>query len=198
MSDFYFSEKPHAESHPQQLTAVLRGKTFLFATDTSVFSKSSIDFGSRLLIETFTEPDISGDLLDMGCGYGPIGIALAASFPARKMVMTDINQRAVRLASENVKKNRVSVEVVQGDLYEQIHGKYAAIVTNPPIRAGKEIVSRILSESVNYLDEGGELWVVIQKKQGAPSALKLLRSIYGRVTVATRKKGYHVFHTKKR
>ncbi|WP_010632256.1 class I SAM-dependent methyltransferase [Sporolactobacillus vineae] len=198
MSDFYFSEEPHAKSHPQQLTAELRGKTFLFTTDAGVFSKAGIDYGSRLLIETFTEPDISGSLLDIGCGYGPIGIALAASFPSRKMVMTDINQRAVRLADENAGRNHVAAEVVQGNLYEQIRGKYAAIVTNPPIRAGKAIVSRILSESVNYLDEGGELWVVIQKKQGAPSALKLLREIYGQVTVAARKKGYHVFHMKKR
>lgn len=198
MADFYFSEKPHAESHPQQLTAELRGKTFAFTTDAGVFSKGGIDFGSRLLIETFTEPEIPGNLLDMGCGYGPIGVALAASFPSRKMVMTDINQRAVSLAGGNVRENHVSAEVVQGDLYEKVTGKFAAIVTNPPIRAGKAIVHCILAESVEYLIEGGELWVVIQKKQGAPSALKLLQEVYGTVTVAARKKGYHVFQAKKR
>jgi 16S RNA G1207 methylase RsmC len=197
MGDFYFSEKPHAESHPHQLTAELRGRTFLFTTDAGVFSKSGIDFGSRLLIETFVEPVKPGSLLDIGCGYGPIGISLSASFPSRKMVMTDINERAVSLARENAVRNNLSAEVLQGDLYERIHGKFAAIVTNPPIRAGKQIVSRILTESVNYLEDGGELWAVIQKKQGAPSAFKLLQKVFGQVDVAARKKGYYVFHTKK-
>ncbi|WP_100486457.1 class I SAM-dependent methyltransferase [Sporolactobacillus pectinivorans] len=197
MSEHYYSEHPHAASHRQITTAELRGNALSFVTDSGVFSKKGIDFGSRLLIESFREPEIPGKILDMGCGYGPIGISLGRSFPTRQVMMVDINERAVALAKENAKTNGVDVLVSQSDLYETIEETYAAIVTNPPIRAGKKIVRQILTESYQHLEPGGELWAVIQKKQGGPSALTLLQDVFGRVDVAARKKGYHVFCARK-
>ncbi|MDD9150511.1 methyltransferase [Sporolactobacillus sp. CQH2019] len=197
MGEHYYSQHPQAASHRRTVTVQLRSQAFTFVTDAGVFSKKGVDFGSELLIEAFREPVIPGKILDMGCGYGPIGIALSKSFPERPVMMADINERAAELAEENVRVNRVRARVCRSHLFEQIDGRFAAIVTNPPIRAGKKIVYRIFSEGYDFLESKGELWTVIQKKQGAPSALKALQSIFGTVDVVVKKKGYFVFCAKK-
>ncbi|RYL89909.1 class I SAM-dependent methyltransferase [Sporolactobacillus sp. THM7-4] len=197
MSEHYYSQHPHAATQRRTVTTQLRNQTLSFITDSGVFSKSGIDFGSRLLIESFREPDIQGSFLDMGCGYGPIGITLSKSFPKRRVVMADINERAVALAEENVQTNQVTAEVYQSNLFEQISGTFAAIVSNPPIRAGKRIVHQIFADAFRFLEGHGELWTVIQKKQGAPSALKALEGIFGTVEIVAKKKGYFVFCAKK-
>ncbi|MCO7176825.1 class I SAM-dependent methyltransferase [Sporolactobacillus kofuensis] len=197
MNEHYYSEHPHVESDPQLLKATLRNFDLTFTTDAGVFSKRAIDFGSKLLIETVREPSISGDLLDMGCGYGPIGITLAKAFPERKVTMVDINERAVALAKKNAVENQVKPTVLQSSLFDQVSGDYAAIITNPPIRAGKHVVHQIFTDAYRFLKAQGELWVVIQKKQGAPSALKMLQTLYGHVDIAAKKKGYFIFCARK-
>ncbi|WP_353948752.1 class I SAM-dependent methyltransferase [Sporolactobacillus sp. Y61] len=197
MNDHYYSEHPQAESHPQVISVELRSIPCHFTTDAGVFSRKGVDFGSRLLIESFREPPVPGRILDMGCGYGPIGIALAKAFPERRIMMADINERAVRLAHENVNANHVTADVVQSHLFTHVDGTFAAIVTNPPIRAGKKIVREIFQDAFHHLVSGGEFWSVIQKKQGAPSALTALRELFGTVQIEARKKGYHVFCAKK-
>ncbi len=148
----------------------------LFLSDHGVFSKNEVDFGSRLLIEAFQMPDIKGDILDVGCGYGPIGLSLAKEFQGCEVHMVDVNERALGLAKENAANNRIeNIRIFQSSVYENVDGEYAAILSNPPIRAGKDIVHEILEKAVEYLVPGGELWIVIQKKQGAPSALKKTR-----------------------
>lgn len=197
MNEHYYSQHPHTASRRQSVTAQLRGRAFTFTTDAGVFSKSGVDFGSGLLIESFHEPRVPGNILDMGCGYGPIGIALSKSFPERLVIMADINERAVALAEENIRANQARAKVYQSNLFEQIDGPFAAIVTNPPIRAGKKVVYQIFSKAYDFLESQGELWTVIQKKQGAPSALKTLQSIFGTVEAVAKKKGYYVFCAKK-
>ncbi|BBN97403.1 hypothetical protein St703_01080 [Sporolactobacillus terrae] len=197
LTEHYYSEHPHVKSNPHSLSATLRQHNFVFTTDAGVFSKNAIDFGSALLIETFYEPQISGAFLDMGCGYGPIGIALARDFPDRDVVMVDINERAVALAAKNAQENQVNPVVLQSSLFEKVTGDFAAIVTNPPIRAGKQVVHQIFRDAHCFLKHGGELWTVIQKKQGAPSALKMLQSLFDRVDVAAKKKGYYILCARK-
>ncbi|WLR50952.1 class I SAM-dependent methyltransferase [Bacillus tianshenii] len=194
MTEHYFSNRPSSAREPFSFSYQLRGFTFTFHSDRGVFSKQEVDFGSRLLIELFEEPSISGELLDIGCGYGPVGLALAKSFPARNIVMSDINERAIELAKQNAEENQVSnVEVFPSDVFSEMQGrKFAAILTNPPIRAGKQVVHQIFEEAFGYLEEQGELWVVIQKKQGAPSALEKLEKIYSEVEVLKKKKGYYI------
>lgn len=199
MTEHYFSQKPQTESSPKRLETELRGRNYIFTSDTNVFSKNRIDFGSRLLIETFEEPPVQGAFLDLGCGYGPIGIALAGSFPDRQIVMADINERAVFLAEKNAELNRLSnVDVLQSDRLAGLKGKtFAAIVTNPPIRAGKAVVYKMFEDANETLVEHGELWVVIQKKQGAPSAQKKINELFGNVEVVDRKKGYYILKARK-
>ena len=109
--------------------------------------ENEVDFGSRLLIEAFQVPDIKGDILDVGCGYGPIGLSLAKEFQDRKVHMVDVNERALELAKENAANNRIgNVHIFQSSVYENVDGMYAAILSNPPIRAGKDIVHEILEK----------------------------------------------------
>ncbi len=142
-----------------------------------------MDFGSRLLIESFEMPAIEGTVLDVGCGYGPIGLSIAKSYPDRLVHMIDVNERAIELAKENAELNRIqNVEIYESDRLVNVKEiNFAAILTNPPIRAGKKTVHDIFQQSYEHLAANGELWVVIQKKQGAPSAVEKLKEIFTNV-----------------
>lgn len=200
MSEHYYSSKPQVESKPQQFKFTLRGSVFLFETDAGVFSKSEVDFGSRVLIDMFEMPDLAGVLLDVGCGYGPIGLSIAKAYPERTVYMMDINERAVALSRKNAEVNGIqNVRIFESDgllsVAEDIQA--AAILTNPPIRAGKETIFRFYDEAYERLAESGELWVVIQKKQGAPSTVSKLEEKFSEVDVVEKKKGYWIIRAKK-
>lgn len=199
MSDHYYSKRPQSTSEPHTFSTTIRGKELQFSSDTGVFSKGEVDFGSRLLIEAFETPAIEGDLLDVGCGYGPIGITLAQINPERQMWMIDVNERALSLAEENATKNQVgNVTILESDQLELVKDQtFAGVITNPPIRAGKKVVHGIFEESAAVLCEQGELWVVIQKKQGAPSAEKKLRTLFDRVDIVAKSKGYFILRAVK-
>ncbi|THE12148.1 class I SAM-dependent methyltransferase [Bacillus timonensis] len=194
MTEHYYTSKPTVSSNRKTQDFVLRGHTFSFTSDSGVFSKSEVDFGSRLLIEEFRAPEVDGPFLDVGCGYGPIGLALAKVHNERSVEMIDVNERAIELAKKNAEANKISnVDIHQSDLFADVEKRgFAAIISNPPIRAGKKVVHHILEESYRYLVPGGELWVVIQKKQGAPSAIEKLESVFDEVEIVERKKGYHI------
>lgn len=143
--------------------------------------------------------ETEGSILDVGCGYGPIGLSIAASYPEVTVEMTDINSRAVELAKENANTNGISnVVIYESDRFDRINSEqFAAILTNPPIRAGKKVVQEIFEHSYERLNSGGELWVVIQKKQGAPSAMEKLDELFGNVETVQKKKGYYILKSKK-
>ncbi|MDR0127129.1 class I SAM-dependent methyltransferase [Bacillus zhangzhouensis] len=200
MSDHYYTEKPSVKSNKQTWDFTLRNRTFTFTSDSGVFSKKEVDYGSRLLIEAFEEPELDGDVLDVGCGYGPIGLSLANEMTSRTIHMIDVNERAVELSKENAKHNRIdNVRIYQSDLFSNVHSSaaFASILTNPPIRAGKKVVHAIFEKSADHLLPEGELWVVIQKKQGGPSAIEKLEQLFGEVAVVMKKKGYYVIKAKK-
>ncbi|CEI81552.1 Ribosomal RNA large subunit methyltransferase G [Oceanobacillus oncorhynchi] len=199
MTEHYYSKQPQAKSLPQSWSFDLRGRTFQFTSDVGVFSKSEVDFGSRVLIESFQEPEVDGPILDVGCGYGPIGLSLASDFSDRHIFMVDVNERAVELAQKNAEINKISnTTILQSDLYQQLNEKtFASIVTNPPIRAGKKVVHAIFEEAWGHLSNHGDLWAVIQKKQGAPSAKGKLEEVFGNVEVVVKKKGYFILRAKK-
>ncbi|NBD28260.1 class I SAM-dependent methyltransferase [Paenibacillus glycinis] len=198
MADHYYTQSPGTKHDRQVLETVLRGCKLRFMTDAGVFSKTGIDFGSRVLIDAL-ELDENGRTLDVGCGYGPIGITAAKLAPAGHVTMIDINERAVALARENVHLNGVTNAVVlQSDVYESVRDQaFDTIITNPPIRAGKVVVHRIFEEGAALLKPGGSMWVVIQKKQGAPSAEAKLEAVFGNVEEVTKEKGYRIFRARK-
>lgn len=199
MSDHYYSNKPQVESKPRRWKFTLRGFEFTFETDAGVFSKSEVDFGSRVLIDTFEMPDCAGDIIDVGCGYGPIGLSIAKAFPDRFVHMVDVNSRAIELAQKNAQQNGIqNVRIIESDGLDAVTGvQVGAILTNPPIRAGKETIFKFYKQSYERLIQGGELWVVIQKKQGAPSTLSYLEEMFVQVDIVEKKKGYWIIRAKK-
>jgi 16S rRNA (guanine1207-N2)-methyltransferase len=198
MSEHYYSNTPSSRSEKREWTFELKGNIFKFASDAGVFSKKEVDFGSRLLIESFLPVEKEGDILDVGCGYGPIGLSLAKCYPDRIIEMVDVNERAMELAKENAAKNNVSnIVIFKSDVYENVNKQYTSILSNPPIRAGKKVVHSILEGAFERLISGGELWIVIQKKQGAPSAIEKLEALFFEVEVVVKKKGYYIIKSKK-
>ncbi|GAK13844.1 class I SAM-dependent methyltransferase [Geomicrobium sp. JCM 19039] len=196
MSSHYYDSKPTVGSERGEVSIDVNGERVTYSTDRGVFSKGEVDFGSRFLLETFVEPEVAGGVLDVGSGYGTLGIAIAKTGD-RHVWMTDINERAVALSKENATKNKVDsqVTVVHGSVLERVPEdvRFAAAVTNPPIRAGKDVVHQIFEDVYRVLENGGELWVVIQKKQGAPSAKKKLVELFGDVEEVAKRKGTQFF-----
>ena len=188
----YYSKEVTVKSDRSEVKFDFKGNWFTFVTDSGVFSKKSVDFGSRVMIENFIPRESSAPILDMGCGYGPIGTILGKTYN-KKFYMVDINERAVELATLNVNKNSVDAIVSQSDCFSEVPKiKFSQIITNPPIRAGKKVYYEIYKNSIKYLENNGELWVVIQKKQGAETSKDELESIFGNCTVIAKKKGYFI------
>ena len=188
----YYTNNENLESSPEEFIYHYRGKELTFISDNGVFSKKMIDYGSRVLLDTIKIDDSKKSLLDVGCGYGTFGVSLKSAYPFLKVEMVDVNERAINLSKKNLQKNNIDAEVYSSNVYDNVLGKYDLIVTNPPIRAGKEIVTKILVEAKEHLNYKGEIWVVIQKKQGAPSAKKNLETVFGNVTIEKKDKGYYI------
>ena len=167
---------------------------FTFYSDNGVFCKEHLDFGSRLLLENIPWNEITGSILDVGCGYGPIGI-IASMLTGNKVTMCDVNKRALHLAKMNAKENKIDALIIESDCYSNISGKYSTIITNPPIRAGKKIVYDILFSAKEYLIPDGTLFLVIHKDQGAKSLIKDLEDAYN-VQVLEKNKGFFVIKCK--
>jgi len=199
--EHYYTENPDCPEKEDQFHVQIVNKDFVFHTNTAVFSKKSLDFGTRVLIESICakNTDMTGDLLDMGCGYGPISVALGTIYPNLSITMADINNRALSLAKKNAKENRVSNirKILSSDSFNQIKDMYQYVVTNPPIRAGKKVVFSIYEGAYEHLKAGGELYVVLQKKQGAPSSQQKLTELFGNCTVIQKKSGYYILCSQK-
>lgn len=185
----YYSENADLKSNPMEFELEFRQNKYRFKTDSGVFSKTYLDFGTKTLLESFVMPLVEGPILDLGCGYGPVGVILGKE-TGRKIIMVDINERALKLSSENLLLNGVEAKVLKSDSLSNINEQFAVILTNPPIRAGKNVVFSFYEESKKQLLPNGELWVVIQKKQGAESSIKKLNDLFGNCTVVNREKGY--------
>ena len=189
MTEQYFTREPTAESRPVAADFSYRGHTLRLMTDSGVFSRGSVDEGSALLLDSL--PALSGDVLDLGCGAGVIGICAAKANDIR-LTQSDVNLRALELTRENQKRNGVAGAVVESDGFSALTGTFDYILTNPPIRAGKAVIYRLFREARDHLAEGGALYLVIRKQQGAESAKKYLETLFERVELAARKKGYWV------
>lgn len=185
----YFTNEKDLKSNQKIHKVMIENKPFLFQTDHGVFSKKGLDFGSRLLIKNVIHLSFN-KALDLGCGYGPIGLSLKAFNPKATIDMVDINERAINLAKANASLNKLKVHAFVSDGFNQINDKYDLIVTNPPIRAGKKIIYGFFEDAKKHLLSNGNLFMVIQKKQGASSAMKFCQSIYSHVEVVDKKSGY--------
>lgn len=186
---YYFDSNPTSNSEKRNIKVFINNTHFSFVTDNDVFSKKGLDFGTRTLLESLDLNVLSGNILDFGCGYGPIGLYLASL--GHKVDMVDINNRALELARENAKINHIDVNIFQTNIYDNVVNKYSYIITNPPIRVGKEILYKILFGAKEYLEKNGHLIFVIHKDQGAKSLAKKMEEIYS-VKIINKNKGFFV------
>jgi 16S rRNA (guanine1207-N2)-methyltransferase len=185
----YFDNNPQTKSNRKIIDVKIKDIVLKFYTDNNVFSKNKLDFGTRTLIENIDLLKIKNRVLDLGCGYGPIGIYLSKTTTA-KIDMTDVNNRALELAKSNASLNNTTLNIFYSDKYSNINEKYDFIITNPPIRIGKKDLYEILFEAKNYLKPKGELWLVIHKNQGAKSLIKDLQKEY-QIDIITKNKGFY-------
>ncbi|WP_326910350.1 class I SAM-dependent methyltransferase [Sedimentibacter sp. MB31-C6] len=198
----YFTKNPTTKDDVYKFDWNIGKDKFYFYTSNSVFSKKGVDFGSMLLSETVIKENNSfdGKILDMGCGYGPIGIIVAKLLKNSNITMSDINERALKLAAMNAKENKVEnrVKIINSSSFDSINEMYNIILTNPPIRAGKNVVFSFYEGAYEHLEQGGKLYVVIQKKQGALSSKDKIVTLFGNCDIAEKKSGYFIFKAEKK
>ncbi|WP_170243336.1 methyltransferase [Streptococcus suis] len=195
MSEMYYEKNPSTAHDIHELRVRLLDTHMTFLTDAGVFSKKMVDYGSQVLLKSLHLEE-GKSLLDVGCGYGPLGLTLAKVFNVQP-TMIDINSRALDLAQKNATLNGVESEIFQSDIYEHVTKKYDYIVSNPPIRAGKAVVHEVISGAHAYLVDGGTLTIVIQKKQGAPSAKTKMEEVFGNCQIKKKDKGYYILESVK-
>ena len=193
MSHYFTND--YVKSEEKEINIIVKNTKLTLLTDNGVFSKHGLDFGTRTLLESLNLSELKGDILDFGCGYGPIGIYLKKTTNAN-IDMLDINKRALNLARKNAKKNEVNVNIFESDLYQNVTKKYDYIITNPPVRVGKQILYQILFEAAKYLKENGKLIFVINKNQGAKSVARDLSEEY-EVEIIAKNKGFYIISAKK-
>lgn len=169
-----------------------------FYTDRGVFSKEKLDFGTHVLLKHVEVGPTVKTIIDMGCGYGPIGIYLAKENPDKEVYMYDVNSRAIDLATKNIELNHISnAKATQSNLFEKCDQKADLILTNPPIRAGKAMIFNLYEQAYDFLNQGGHFYCVIQKKQGAPSTYSKLVSLFNNCEIIAKEKGYWILLSRK-
>ena len=188
MSHYFTNDK--IKSEEKKVNVKIKNQDYTFITDNGVFSKKGLDFGTRTLLESLNVDKLKGDVLDFGTGI------FIAKNTSANVDMIDVNERSLSLASKNAELNNVKTNIFKSDIYENITKKYDYIITNPPIRVGKEILYKILFEAENHLKPNGEMWIVVNKDQGAKSTLKDLSKIY-ETEVVNKNKGFYIIKSKK-
>ena len=197
MSHYFINDKS-LEENRREITFRFFGLSYIMITDDGVFSKDDLDYGSRLLLENVCKSEISGEILDLGCGYGAIGIVVKNCFPNTRVTMVDINGRAIELAKLNVQHYEMDNEVVVSDSFsELVNRHFDHIILNPPIRAGKQVIYSMFEQAIKHLHESGFLWIVMRKSHGAKSAMAKIEEIFGNCEVIDKEKGFFVMKCKK-
>lgn len=196
--EHYYSSHPTSEAKRGLIQTRLCGKFFEFVTASSVFSKKRVDTGTKLLIESMILPR-KGKVLDVGCGYGAVGIVAAAINPTLRVVLTDVNMRAVRLAQENIERNKIAnAEVKWGNLYEPVDGlTFNCVLSNPPVSAGMDIVKAIITEAPTVMGKKATLQMVVKSKIGAKTLPSAFEATFGDCNVLARESGYRVLIAQK-
>ena len=187
----YFDNDRSIKSERRNITFCFGNNNFNLISDNGVFSKDKFDYGTRVLLQSINVEELSGYVLDLGCGIGVVGIILKTINKDINVDMVDINERAIELAKENLILNNIDNNVFISDVYSNVKCKYNYIITNPPIRAGKEVVRRFLLGSYEYLNNNGVLYFVMRKDHGVKSIIRELENLFN-VEIIRKDKGFYV------
>lgn len=193
----YYTDNKDLSSNKKEFTYHFDNETFYFVTDNGVFSKNNVDYGSYLLIKNVYKLDLGKKILDLGCGYGPIGIILKRFNPLVEMNMVDVNSRALELAHLNCQKNKIDAKIYLSKNILELNNCYDSIILNPPIRAGKVVIYDLYEKSYQILNNGGSLYIVIQKKHGANSSISKLETLFDEVKVLDKDGGHLIIKAQK-
>jgi 16S rRNA (guanine1207-N2)-methyltransferase len=193
MNEHYFTENPTSEIKEKVFSYTIKNKTLNFTCVSGVFSfEQKIDKASELLIENYIPTGKS--VLDVGCGYGAIGLFINSIFPEQRVHLIDINSRALEYTAKNAFKNNLNVNTFRSDLFSDIgEAKYDDIVSNPPIAAGKKVYTQLINESLNYLNPSGALWIVAFHNKGGSTLKEIMRSRFGNVEDIVKSGGIRVY-----
>ena len=187
----YFDNDKNIKSEKRNIKFYFMNREYNLISDNGVFSKDRFDYGTRLLLESIDIEKLDGSVLDLGSGIGVVGVILKTINKNISVDMVDINERAIELSKENLRLCGLNNNAFVSDVYSNIDKKYDYIITNPPIRAGKDVVRRFLLGSYDYLKSNGILYFVMRKDHGVKSMIKELADIYD-VEVCNRDKGFYV------
>ena len=196
----YYDKEPQSASNEREISFDLFEKNITLITDNGVFSKNKVDEGSLYFLRTIIPLELGKNILDIGCGYGTIGLTIALFKKEARVDLADINTRALALCTRNAHNLGIKdrVNIINSDVYENIRdNKYESIVVNPPIRAGKVVTYAMYEGAKQRLIDGGCLYVVIRKAQGAESAAKYIKELFGNIEMLDRHKGYHIYRATK-
>lgn len=196
----YFNNNKNLKSGEIETEYIFKFTKFIFVTDIGVFSKGEVDSATNILLENLPEISSGARVLDIGCGYGTVGVVLSKIYGA-DIVMSDVNERALDLARRNAAGNGAAADIIKSDGFENLTGKFDYIILNPPVHAGKSVIYKIYEDAWEHLEQNGALYIVIRKKHGALSHRQKLNEIFGEenLSVLYSKKGVFVlradFHT---
>ena len=196
MTQHYFSKKPTSQLHKKTFKYTFKELRFEFASASGVFSKDYIDRGTEILLEN-VRISKNGHVLDMGCGYGIIGICLKKTNPGITVVSSDVNERAVKLATKNARNNKVVITTVLSNLYENIPQTFDIVIINLPTHAGKELCFAMIEQSFQHLNSTGSLQVVGRHQKGGRSFEEKMQEIFGNVTAIAKESGFRVYMSTK-
>ncbi|MBE6124529.1 MAG: class I SAM-dependent methyltransferase [Erysipelotrichaceae bacterium] len=189
----YFENDKDLKSKKMEFKYTFNNKEYIMKSDFGVFSKDELDEGTAIFLNVLKEESLNGRILDLGCGIGCLGITLASIFPESKIEGVDVNERALSLCNENILLNKINnYKVYESNICSNVKGLFNMVVTNPPIRAGKEVVFSFFSQAYNCLDLNGILYVVNRKSHGAKSSEKKLIELFGNCEILEKKKGFYI------
>ena len=193
----YYDKKQTSKLKIRQIKSIMRDHLFSFRTGSGVFSIKGVDAGTKLLVNSCIIDD-KWTVLDLGCGYGVVGIALKKVKPSMDVFMVDVNERAVTLAEKNAELNDVKPHIVKGHLFEPFNKMlFNSIIVNPPYVAGKKFIYNMIEESKRHLVHSGLLQMVAKHQKGGKAISAKMEEVFGNVEDIARESGYHVYMSRK-
>ena len=192
----YYSEKQTSPLRLCKIKSAIMGKVFEFYSGSGVFSKKKVDNGTRVLVENCIVKN-SWKVLDLGCGYGVIGVVIGKMFSKTIILMVDVNKRALKLAKMNIELHNIeNAEVKYSNLYSTVKGKFNTIIVNPPITAGRKLCFRIIEEAKEHLEKNGLLQLIARHRKGGKILGEKMLEVFGNMEEKAKSGGYRLYISK--